>query len=74
MNVRIFQCYNCDHKWEIPYGTPRPGKCPECESTNIHRAEEDRGYSGNRGGVRGRGMGRGGRRWQNRHRDRNSDK
>jgi predicted DNA-binding protein (UPF0251 family) len=41
--MKIFRCYDCDHTWEIPYGTGRPQNCPQCKSTRIHRAEEDRG-------------------------------
>jgi predicted DNA-binding protein (UPF0251 family) len=52
--MRKFTCYDCRHEWEIPYGTMRPGHCPECKSKNIHRAKEDRGYA--RAG--GRGFGR----------------
>jgi len=43
--MKKFRCYDCDHKWEIAYGTGRPQNCPECKSDNIHRAEEDRGYA-----------------------------
>lgn len=58
MDVRIFQCYECNHKWQQPYGTGRPAECPVCKSTNIHRAEEDRGWArGPRGRRRGRGGG-----------------
>jgi predicted DNA-binding protein (UPF0251 family) len=42
---RKFKCYVCGHEWEEPHGTGRPGKCPKCGSTNIHRAPEDRGYA-----------------------------
>ena len=48
---RKFRCSDCEHTWEIPYGTGRPGDCPQCQSKNIHRAEEDRGYA-LRGGAR----------------------
>ncbi len=37
--ARKFKCYDCRHAWEVPYGTGRPEKCPNCESVNIHRAE-----------------------------------
>jgi uncharacterized protein len=47
--MRKFMCDDCQHSWELPYGTGRPGDCPLCKSGNIHRAQEDRGY------VRGRG-------------------
>jgi len=49
--MRNFRCHECQHSWELPYGTGRPASCPSCKSGNIHRAQEDRGYS--------RGCGRG---------------
>lgn len=52
---RKFRCSNCKHTWEIPYGTGRPVNCPSCKSRNIHRSEDDRGFSE----ARGRGQGRG---------------
>jgi len=57
--MRRFKCYACNHEWEVPYGTGRPQECPQCKSTDIHRAEEDRGYA-RRGGP-GYGRGRCGR-------------
>ena len=50
-SVRKFKCDDCEHSWELPYGTGRPGNCPSCKSGNIHRAQEDRGYA--------KGIGRG---------------
>jgi Zn finger protein HypA/HybF involved in hydrogenase expression len=52
-SMRKFKCYDCQHSWELPYGTGRPGNCPSCKSVNIHRAQEDRGYA--RGAGRGQG-------------------
>jgi len=49
--MRKFKCYDCQHSWELPYGTGRPENCPSCKSGNIHRAQENRGC--------GRGFGRG---------------
>lgn len=49
--MRKFRCDDCQHLWELPYGTGRPGNCPSCKSGNIHRVQEDRGYA--------RGFGRG---------------
>jgi predicted DNA-binding protein (UPF0251 family) len=49
--IRKFKCYECQHLWELPYGTGRPENCPSCKSGNIHRAQEDRGHT--------RGLGRG---------------
>jgi predicted DNA-binding protein (UPF0251 family) len=55
--MRKFKCHSCQHTWEIPYGTGRPGDCPSCRSATIHRAEEDRGFAA--GGRRCVGQGRG---------------
>ena len=30
--MRKFKCYDCQHSWELPYGTGRPGNCPSCRS------------------------------------------
>jgi uncharacterized protein len=43
--MKKFRCCDCDHTWEIAYGSGRPQDCPQCKSANIHRAEEDRGYA-----------------------------
>lgn len=43
MAQRRFRCSECGHTWEAAYGAARLDKCPQCESANIHRAEEDRG-------------------------------
>jgi len=51
--MRKFRCYDCQHSWELPYGTGRPENCPSCKSGNIRRAERDRGHTG---GI-GRGQG-----------------
>ena len=53
-SMRKFRCNDCEHSWELPYGTGRPENCPSCKSDNIRRAEEDRGFAG---GV-GKGQGR----------------
>jgi predicted DNA-binding protein (UPF0251 family) len=50
--MRKFKCSNCQHSWELPYGTGRPEDCPSCKSGDIHRAGEDGGY------IRGVGRGR----------------
>jgi predicted DNA-binding protein (UPF0251 family) len=57
--IRLFRCSDCNHSWELPYGSGRPAECPACKSRNIHRAEEDRGPR--LGSCGGPGMGRGGR-------------
>ncbi len=43
--MRKFECFKCQHSWELPYGTGRPEGCPSCKSDNIHRAQSDRGYA-----------------------------
>ena len=42
-SMRKFSCYDCQHSWDLPYGTGRPGNCPCCKSGNIHRAQAERG-------------------------------
>jgi len=52
--MRNFRCHECQHSWELPYGTGRPGNCPSCKSGNIRRAEGDRGYARGAGSGQGR--------------------
>ena len=49
---RMFQCSDCEHSWEVPFGTGRPVACPQCGGSNLHRADANRGHGG--GGL---GMG-----------------
>ena len=44
--MRKFNCSECQHAWELPYGTERPLGCPSCKSHNIHSAVEDREHIG----------------------------
>jgi predicted DNA-binding protein (UPF0251 family) len=62
--MRSFTCYQCQHAWQIPYGTGRPQACPQCGSRNFHRAAEERGQGRRLG--QGAGMGQGGNRGQGR--------
>jgi uncharacterized protein len=57
INQRKFQCGECRHEWHQPYGTGRPVACPQCQSKNIQRVAEDRGWarSGPGGRCRQRG-------------------
>ena len=57
-SMRKFRCYECQHSWELPYGTGRPGECPSCKSGNIRRAEGGRGYAGRPGRGQGGCCGR----------------
>lgn len=36
---RLFQCSDCEHSWEVPFGTGRPVSCPNCQSSNFRRAD-----------------------------------
>jgi predicted DNA-binding protein (UPF0251 family) len=56
MVERHFSCYDCKHEWTSPFGTGRPDACPQCKSTNIHRAAQDRGWARGRGFASGRGF------------------
>ncbi len=63
VNQREFQCCDCRHVWQVPFGTGRPAACPQCQSKNIYRIAQDRGCGhrgpGGPGAGPGRGMGRG---------------
>jgi predicted DNA-binding protein (UPF0251 family) len=45
---RSFRCDDCEHEWQLPFGTGRPTECPQCQSRNFHRADEERGQGGRR--------------------------
>ncbi len=47
--MRNFRCYECQHSWELPYGTGRPKNCPSCKGGNIYRADADRGFEKGQG-------------------------
>jgi predicted DNA-binding protein (UPF0251 family)/phage FluMu protein Com len=72
--MRTFQCADCGHVWEVPFGTGRPAECPACKSKNFQRVQEAeaaqagagtcgrrgrQGGAGRRGAGRGRGAGQG---------------
>lgn len=66
--VRVFECAECGHAWEVPFGTGRPPGCPTCQSDDFHRAEERESSPPGEDGGGGRrrrhgkgGHGRGGR-------------
>ncbi len=48
---RKFECYDCKHEWEVPYGTGKPHQYPKCDSTNIHRHSADKGGRGANSGA-----------------------
>jgi predicted DNA-binding protein (UPF0251 family) len=54
VSMRKFRCYDCQHSWELPYGTGRPENCPSCKSGNICRAEQDKGSAKQSGRGQGR--------------------
>jgi hypothetical protein len=43
---RVFECKDCGHRFEVAYGTGRPGACPSCKGVNFCRADDDRGHGG----------------------------
>ncbi len=45
-----FECADCGHQWEVPFGTGRPEDCPSCQSKDFHRAKQPgAGSMGGRG-------------------------
>jgi predicted DNA-binding protein (UPF0251 family) len=59
MDKRNFECRDCGHTWEEPYGTGRPNHCPSCNSNNIYRTDAGAHHWGHgHGGGRGMGQGR----------------
>ena len=42
MPKRMFECSDCGHVWRVTRGQPSPDVCPECESENIHHAQEQK--------------------------------
>ena len=34
---RTFECVDCRHQWREPYGTGKPGGCPECKGMSFRR-------------------------------------
>jgi hypothetical protein len=54
---RTFQCRDCQHRWDVPYGTGRPTACPGCGGTQFCRVDGEGAGRGQRGSGR-----RGGRR------------
>ena len=39
--MRKFQCNQCGHGWDLPFGTGRPPACPSCSSKDFHRRGSD---------------------------------
>lgn len=62
MDKRQFECRDCGHTWEEPFGTGRPGNCPSCNSANIYRTDSGPRRYGKcgQGPMRGQGQGHGG--------------
>ncbi len=53
---RLFQCFDCEHVWEVPFGTGRPQSCPQCGGVNFGRADKQRGFGhGGKGVCRHKG-------------------
>ena len=52
---RTFECLECRHGWQLPFGTGRPEGCPECKGPDIRRADGQCGGEVGAGKVRGAG-------------------
>ena len=52
---RQFQCQNCKHEWTMPFGTGRPGNCPQCQGESIFRTAKGKGRAP--GGTEGLNQG-----------------
>ncbi len=37
--MRKFECEDCRHSWELPFGTGRPENCPACKGGKIYRTK-----------------------------------
>jgi hypothetical protein len=44
LSKRRFECAECGHSWRVLHGSPKPERCPECDSTDFHRAESVRDH------------------------------
>ncbi len=38
--LRMFECEDCRNRWNSPFGTGRPAKCPKCGSQEFYRIHE----------------------------------
>jgi len=36
--LRSFRCIDCDHEWQVPFGTGRPEECPDCCGRQFRRS------------------------------------
>lgn len=48
---RTFKCDECQHTWDVPFGTGRPAGCPACRGKSIFCSEERRGTGEGDGGC-----------------------
>jgi predicted DNA-binding protein (UPF0251 family) len=35
--IRTFECEQCCHAWDVPFGTGRPSECPSCQGSRLYR-------------------------------------
>ena len=48
---RSFACSSCQCEWEEPQDAGRPEKCPQCESTSLHRCRGHHATASSGGGC-----------------------
>ena len=41
--MRAFECADCGHVWEVPFGTGRPEGCPSCQEQGLSSGKGGRG-------------------------------
>jgi predicted DNA-binding protein (UPF0251 family) len=37
--MRTFSCLDCQHRWQVPFGTGRPAECPVCRGRKFSRED-----------------------------------
>lgn len=44
--LRSFRCFDCQHEWQVPFGTGRPEACPACAGNSFKRTDRLRRSGG----------------------------
>jgi uncharacterized protein len=51
-SMRNFKCTDCQHSWELPYGTGRPENCPSCGAPRTKLVAPDQRFVGRHPGQK----------------------